>query len=265
MVRANFNRNLMRCSRVGGWMALFCAGCGNSMTADDKFCRVCGRVASTGPAARTLPSRAPDRTGNAQTSGKAIVSLICGLLFFIPFLFVAAVVFGHLALSEIRKSAGSLKGEGVAIAGLVLGYFWIVGIPFILIIAAIAIPNLLRARMAANESSAIGSLRTLVAAEATYAAIHPGQGYTCSLKDLADAGSITGPLATGEKNGYAFQFSGCSAATEGGANVKYQVVAYPVRVNQTGVRAFCSDESAVTKVDPSGAAQSCVENGRGLQ
>lgn len=245
-------------------MASFCPGCGNSMTADDKFCRVCGRVAAAYSSA-TLPSNAPAPVGNAETSGKAIVSLICGLLFFVPFLFVAAIVFGHLALSEIRKSAGRLKGEGVAIAGLVLGYLWIVGIPIILIIAAIAIPNLLRARMAANESSAIGSLRTLVAAEATYAAVHPGQGYTCSLKDLTEAGSITGPLATGEKNGYAFQLSACSATTEAGANVKYQVVAYPVRVNQTGVRAFCSDESAVTKVDPSGSAQSCVENGTGLQ
>jgi hypothetical protein len=234
------------------------------MTADDKFCRVCG-LASTGAATTTLPSRAPGPAANAQTSGKAIASLICGLLFFIPFLFVAAIVFGHLALSEIRKSAGSLKGEGVAIAGLVLGYLWIAGVPIFLIIAAIAIPNLLRARMAANESSAIGSLRTLEVAEVTYAASHPGQGFTCSLKDLAEAGSITGPLAAGEKNGYAFQLSGCSAATEGGVNVKYQVVAYPVRVNQTGVRAFCSDESAVTKVDPGGSAQSCVENGGGLQ
>lgn len=50
-----------------------------------------------------------------------------------------------------------MKGEGLAIAGLVLGYAWIVSIPVILIIAAIAIPNLLRARMAANESSAVAA------------------------------------------------------------------------------------------------------------
>jgi type IV pilus assembly protein PilA len=245
-------------------MALFCAGCGNSMTADDKFCRVCGRVTAADSAA-TLPSNAPAPVGNAETSGKAIVSLICGLLFFIPFLFVAAIVFGHLALSEIRKSAGRLKGEGVAIAGLVLGYLWIVGIPIILIIGAIAIPNLLRARVAANESSAIGSVRTLEAAEVTYAAVHPGQGYTCSLSDLASASSITGALATGQKNGYVFELTNCSAGTDGSAIAKYQVVAYPLTVSQTGVRAFCSDESAVIKVDPSGSAQGCVENGRVLQ
>lgn len=96
-------------------MALFCSVCGNSMTADDKFCRVCGRIASADSAVPTS-SGAP---GIEKTSGKAIASLVCGLLFFIPFLFVAAVVFGHMALSEIRKSGGRLKGEGLAIAGLV--------------------------------------------------------------------------------------------------------------------------------------------------
>ena len=101
-------------------MALFCAGCGNSITADDKFCRLCGRAASAG-SSRTLPLSAAAPLANTETSGKAIVSLICGLLFFIPFVFVAAIVFGHLALSEIRKSAGRLKGEGIAIAVMVVG------------------------------------------------------------------------------------------------------------------------------------------------
>ena len=51
-----------------------------------------------------------------------------------------------MSLSEIRKSAGRIGGQGIAITGLVLGYLGIVIIPFILIVAAIAIPNLLRAR-----------------------------------------------------------------------------------------------------------------------
>ena len=243
-------------------MASLCAGCGNSITADDKFCRVCGRQPSAGSAV-TAPLPAP--AVGSETSGKAIVSLICGLLFFVPFLFVAAIVFGHLALSEIGKSAGRLKGQGIAMAGLVLGYLWIAGIPIILIIAAIAIPNILRARMAANESSAIASMRTLDTAEITYTKFHPGQGYTCSLSDLAEAQSIANPLATGQKNGYVFELTGCAAGTEGGANAQYQVVAYPLRVNQTGVRAFCSDQSGVIKVDTSGSAQRCLENGGDLR
>jgi type II secretory pathway pseudopilin PulG len=195
------------------------------------------------------------------TSTKAILSLVCGLLFFIPFLFIAAIVFGHLALSEIRKSAGRLKGEGFAIAGLVLGYVEIAGIPFLLIIAAIAIPNLLRAKIAANESSAVESVRTLNSAEIAYASSHPEQGYTCSLSDLADAASIKSPLATGQKNGYAFELTGCVPASDGGPNVKYQVVAYPVRLHQTGVRAFCSDESATIKVDSEGSSRRCLDSG----
>lgn len=183
-------------------MAPFCAGCGNTMTADDRFCRVCGRMASAGSGATPTAVAVPVATAPAETSGKAIASLICGLLFFIPFLFIAAIVFGHLALSEIRKSAGRLKGEGLAIAGLVLGYVWIVGIPIILILAAIAIPNLLRARMAANEASAVGSVRTLMTAEISYAAIHRDAGFTCSLSDLAQAGLISTELAKGQKTGY---------------------------------------------------------------
>jgi type IV pilus assembly protein PilA len=248
----------------GGCLSLVCEACGNSMTAGERFCRVCGREASAGLAG-TSQVGATGPLANAETSGKAVFSLICGLLFFIPLLFVAAIVFGHLALSDIRKSAGRLKGTGLATAGLMLGYLWIPGIPIFLILAAIAIPNLLRARMAANESSAVGAVRSLVVSEVRYASLHPHQGYTCSLSDLAQAASIRGPLASGQKNGYVFELTGCSAGTEGGANVKYQVVAYPLRVNQTGVRAFCSDESDLVRVDSGGSARGCVENGSLLQ
>lgn len=240
-------------------MAQVCDACGNTLSAGDKFCRTCVRATTAGAAVASSIAATPP--SGVETSVKAILSLICGLLFFIPFLFIAAIVFGHLALSEIRKSAGRLKGEGIAIAGLVLGYIEIAGIPFILIIAAIAIPNVLRARMAANESSAVASVRTLNAAEVAYLAEHPAQGYTCSLSDLADAASIKGPLASGQKNGYAFELSGCAAATDGGPNVKYQVVAYPLRVDQTGRRAFCSDESVTIKVDSGGSARSCLDGG----
>jgi competence protein ComGC len=202
--------------------------------------------------------------GPAENSGKAILSLICGLLFFVPLAFIAAIIFGHIALSEIKKSAGRLKGEGMAIAGLVLGYMWVVFIPVILIIAAIAIPNLLRARMAANEASAVAGVRTLVSAEASYANVHSNAGFTCSLSDLAGDGLITSDLATGQKTGYTFELQNCTSDA-GGANVKFQVVAYPLTENQTGVRAFCSDESSVIKVDANGSARACLENGSALQ
>ncbi len=237
-------------------MASFCAGCGNSLTANDQFCRVCGKaVDASAPAAASAPA-VP-----AETSGKAIASLICGLFFFLPPTAIAAIILGHLSLSQIRRSAGRLRGDGLAIAGLVLGYLG--AGPILLILAAIAIPNLLRARMAANESSAVASMQTLNAAEAGYRQAHPRAGYTCSLFDLDPF--LNHELSSGRKNGYVFELQGCSGATEGGVNVKYHVVAYPAAPNQTGVRAFCSDESAVIKVDNGGSARGCMENGSFLQ
>ncbi len=243
--------------RTRGQRMAICAACGNNMAEGERFCRVCGRDALTGTVAAHAP--APVAPGApATTSGKAIVSLVCGLLFFIPFLFIVAIVCGHIALSEIKKSAGRLKGEGLAIAGLVLGYGWVLTIPIILIMAAIAIPNLLRARIAANEASAVASVRTLNVAEVTYSTEHPDAGFTCSLSDLSSI--IDRKLASGQKSGYAFELSGCTADDKG-AMAHYQVVAYPVTRNQTGMRAFCSGEDAVVRVDRNGSAQDCLANG----
>jgi hypothetical protein len=230
------------------------------MTADDKFCRMCGHVAAASFAV-TPPFGMP---AASETSGKAIVSLICGLFFFFLPASIVAVIFGHLSLSDIRKSAGRLKGDGLAIAGLVLGYAGLAVVP-VLIIAAIAIPNLLRARMAANEATALGGVRNLVIAEVGFATSHPGEGYTCSLSDLAAAQLNVDSLATGQKSGYVFELTNCSPGADGGPNVKYQVMAYPLRVNQTGTRAFCSNESRVVKMDSAGSARACVENGVILQ
>jgi len=237
-------------------VASFCASCGNSVSADDKFCRVCGREAS--PAFGAPGGAAP--VGPAQTSGKAIASLVCGLFLFLPPFSIAAVILGHLALSEIRKSGRRLLGEGMAIAGLVLGY--VGSIPMLLIIAAIVIPNVLRARIAANEASAVAAVRTLIVAESVYAQTHPATGYTCALSELDQ---IDSTLKTGRKHGYVFGLRDCTAGTEGTSNVKYRIVAYPITPNQTGVRAFCSDESAVVRVDSSGSAQDCMDSGSPLE
>jgi hypothetical protein len=244
-------------------MSQVCAVCGNRVEAEDKFCRLCGRPLNAMPANVTTPAGAT-LLGESETSPKAVISLVCGLLFFVPFAFVAAIVLGHLGLTEIRKSGGRLKGEGIAIAGLVLGYLWIAGIPIVLILAAIAFPNLLRARIAANEVAAIAALRTITAAETSYAAAHTDEGYTCSLPSLQQTGLISRRVANGQKNGYVFELSGCTPGAEGTANSKYQVVAYPLQLHQTGVRSFCADQSAVLKVDAEGSPQHCLEAGSQL-
>ena len=243
-------------------MSVSCAACGNEMNADDKFCRRCG-ARTTAPSGG-MASSDMLAAGPPGTSGKAIGSFFCGLLFvFLPFAIVA-IILGHLSLSEIRKSAGRLTGEGLAITGLVLGYSGLAVIP-VLIIAAIAIPNLLRARIAANESSAASGVRTLITAEASYAAQHPDKGFTCSLSALKDGGLVSSELATGSRYGYRYEVGGCEAGAEGGANKKFQIEACPLTVNQSGVRAFCSDESGVIRFDFHGSSQSCLENGQTLQ
>ena len=241
---------------------MLCPACGNNVAPGERFCRVCGREVAAPGTTAPAPGSFPATGAPLATSGKAIASLVCGLFFFFLPASIVAVILGHLSLSDIRKSAGQLKGDGMAIAGLVLGYIGVAFIPIILIMAAIAIPNLLRARIAANESSAAASVRTLNTAEVSYSASHANMGYTCSLSDLSDL--IDRNLASGRKNGYAFELSGCVPG-ETGAIAKYQVVAYPITQNTTGMRAFCSDESDIIKVWPKGSAQHCLENGSPLE
>jgi len=114
-------------------------------------------------------------------------------------------------------------------------------VAIILIIAAIAIPNLLRARMAANESSAASSIRTVNTAEVSYYSAYPATGYA------AQNGT---PPNTG-KSGYTFT-SGVVAAN--GINARYFVNGMPISYQQTGTRDFCSAEDAVVRFDPTGTA-----------
>ena len=142
-------------------------------------------------------------------------------------------------------------------------------VAIILIIAAIAIPNLLRARMAANEASAVASVRTINTAEITYYSTYPTIGFSANLKNLGGAigtPCVPGPTsaclidsvlanngnpANSGKSGYKFT---TGAGTQAGTvYVGYAVLAAPITVNQTGIRAFCSEEDAVVRVDPAGA------------
>ena len=132
-------------------------------------------------------------------------------------------------------------------------------VAIILIIAAIAIPNLLRAKMAANESSAVASIRTINTAEITYQSSYPTVGYAPSLSNLGGVtpcvpSSTTGcligsDLAGGSKSGYNFVAQGAG----GPPAVQYYASATPTVLNQTGIRSFCSFEDAVVRVQPSGA------------
>lgn len=243
-------------------MSLNCPRCGATVADHSQFCSNCGNVIS--PAQFTTPplSAPVAPIGPAKTSGMAIASLVCGIVNVFP-VSIVAIVLGHISLSQIRKSAGQLKGQGLAIAGLVLGYLGIVAIPFILIIAAIAIPNLLRAKIAANESSAVHSVRTLETAERAYGAEHQNEGFTCNLSDLNSVG-LDSALLSGQKNGYAFALQNCTVDAAGKPASKFQVIAVPLSPNTSGRRAFCADETGVVRLDSSGSAPDCLDHGSPL-
>lgn len=129
-------------------------------------------------------------------------------------------------------------------------------VAIILIIAAIAIPNLLRSKMAANEASAVGSLRSINTASVAYSttygtypaslgALGPSSAPSSTAADLIDS-----VLSSGTKSGYTFTF------TAGTGNLSYSITAAPSTPGVTGQRGFFTDQSGVIRADTSGTATS---------
>ena len=140
-------------------------------------------------------------------------------------------------------------------------------VAIILIIAAIAIPNLMRSRMAANEASAVGSIRTINTAEVTYASAYPDQGFASGLSLLGGSASscatstgatsstaclIDSVLASGTKSGYSFVLVGGGTVP----NNTFTDNADPVNPGQSGQRHFYSDQSGVIRANQQNAATS---------
>lgn len=132
-------------------------------------------------------------------------------------------------------------------------------VAIILIVAAIAIPNLLKARQAANESSAVTSVRSISTAQALYQINYPHIGYGTlvqlsgaepCLPTYSNACLIDNSLASGVKNGYNFTvvLTGSMPASN------YLVVAVPQVVGSTGQRSFCSGNPASLHKKADGSA-----------
>ena len=142
-------------------------------------------------------------------------------------------------------------------------------VAIILIIAAMAIPSLLRARISADEASAVGSLRAIHQAEISYQTMFPNVGFAPNLASLGGAAPCTpspataclldnslatASLGSGAKAGYVFQATG--QAPVNGVNTQYTAGAAPVTFNNSGVRNFCNNEDGVIRYNNPGAAGS---------
>jgi type IV pilus assembly protein PilA len=273
---------------------MFCSRCGATMPDTALACPQCGAgVSSAAPPAAPAPAAAPapgrvalaqwqaapparPYVGQQVTDGKAVGSLILGILAMLGFWFLAgipAVILGHLSRKSIRENLGRLRGEGMALAGLIMGYISIASLPIILIIAAIAIPSLLRARMLANEGAAASTVRTFDSAQALYADKYPSIGYARDLATLGTGSALHCSEAEGSsehaclidrplgnpnctsgswcmKSGYRFQITATCGSD--GVCSDYVALATPAQPGTTGRRSFCSTSDAIVRAQTEG-------------
>jgi type IV pilus assembly protein PilA len=133
-------------------------------------------------------------------------------------------------------------------------------VAIILIIAAIAIPNLLRARISANEASTVSSIHAVNTAEITYTTIFPTTGYAVTLLSLGPGGGCNSPanaciidslLANGTKSGYVFTYVQDASSTP---STGYTLNADPITRGITGQRSFYSDQMNATHYNQSAVA-----------
>jgi type IV pilus assembly protein PilA len=236
-----------------------CVECGFVGWSDVEHCKKCGAPLGQRSHDLPLPTAMPSYDSNyenydrvdeqdGEKKGLAIAALVLGIIgfFTIGLLGVGAItgiILASMALSKIKRYPWQYGGRGIAIAGLVLNILALVSFVPVGIIASIAIPNLLAARRAANEASAMSSLRTLHAAEATYQATD-GNGQFGTLQDLAAHGLIDSKLASGTKNGYQFTVE---VTTDEMNYPGFTVVGVPVTYRSTGTRSFYVDETGVIR------------------
>jgi type IV pilus assembly protein PilA len=137
-------------------------------------------------------------------------------------------------------------------------------VAIILIVAAIAIPNLMRSRLAANDASASASMRSINTAEIAYLSAYPATGFPLTLAPLGGPAPCTPAMATAcllddflasngggsGKSGYNFNATG-SASGGSFTNNQFYTTGTPLSP-QTGTRAYCSIEDATLRLQPAG-------------
>jgi type II secretory pathway pseudopilin PulG len=230
-----------------------CSACGFVGWGGVEVCKKCGATlmphsASSPGHSHSFVNRQQDGRPNAELKkGLAICSLVIGILnlFTLGLLGVGAILgitLAIVALSRIKQNPSVYGGKGFAAAGLVTSILSVVIIVPIAIVAAIAIPNLLAARRAANEGSTIQALRQVSAAEDTYSSLHGTYG---TLDQLAAEQLIDGEIAAGTRHGYRIKID--LSNSESDNPIGFQLVAVPLTYPNSGRRSFYVDETGIIR------------------
>ena len=234
------SRKCPQCGLVNWASAASCKRCDLNFT-DEEQAQAEGEF--HGPAAED-PHQSQGHGGQwpqqpaQKNASLATASLVLGILSFMTMGLlgvgaIAAFIMGIVALKKARKMPAVYGGESFAIAGLVLSSISALMFAYVLLIAAIAIPNLLAARRAANEAGAIVTLRKIAAAEATFYSTKGGARRFATLRELAEEGMIESSISDGVKYGYRFELRVDTGS--------YEVTATPLtygRTSSPGKRSF---------------------------
>jgi Domain of unknown function (DUF4190) len=227
-----------------------CTNCAGNLADFVAVCPYCG-VAQAVPQAM-----APQWSLQPQNSNKAIASLVCGVLFFCGPASIAAIILGHLALADIKRSANRMTGQGLAIAGLVLGYVG-VGLTTLYIVFVLFIfrSTFGGRNIPVNEAAAIITMRNYQHALKAYAAKCPAQGYPATLVplgpgrgDCEHANLVSDPrlvVPTPVRQGYMFVYN--TGAPGSQPVTAFALVAHPITPGVTGLRHFYMDEDGVIR------------------
>lgn len=228
-----------------------CLQCGFVGASDSENCKSCGAPLSSTGFQQPNPVDGSNYGSWQQPQegvkkGWAIFALVLGIVSFFTLGLlgvgaVAGIIVAVVAMGKIKRNPWQYGGRGMAIAGLVMSITSLVSVVPVGIIAAIAIPNLLAARRAANEGAAIHSIRQISSAEAEYYGHF--QKYA-TMDELAAHDLIDPAVASGTKNGYRFSLELTSNYPDPDG---FEVIGVPITYQSTGKRSFYTDETAVIR------------------